>query len=329
MKYDIIKLHFNSPLHLSRGQTDYYDKSETVLHSDTIKSAIFSCAKVIYKDAVDEDFLTSFIISSAFPFVEGEYFFPKPLLDFNPVIKDFAPGPKTHKKLKRIEYLSKDIFEKFINGKLSLINEKQISDNEKYLFSKPENKKQIFKTEVQQRLVMPKGDEKHPKPFYLDRIYFEESAGLYFIIEFNDESIKQKVINSFKLLETQGLGTDRNIGNGHFAFTEEEIELDTPAQSQLVSNLSLYLPTKDEVINSFTVDSRYKLIKRGGYISNPENEDFLTFRKKSIFMLKEGSVFTNIEQKGKVEDLKPDNVAIHPIYRDGTSLFIPINPKIK
>lgn len=327
MDYSIIKLHFTSPLHLSRGQTEFYDKSETVLHSDTIKSAIFSCAKIIYKVEINKDFLSSFSISSAFPFIDNEFFFPKPLLNFNPIIRGIDDGPKTHKKLKKIEYLTKEVFEHFINGNLQEIDKNQISENDKYLFSSENKVKTVYKTQPQQRLVMPIGDEKNPTPYYLDRIYFNNGAGLFFLIIYKDEKTEEKVLNSLKLLETQGLGTDRNVGNGQFKFKQDNISLNLPDEKTLFTNLSLYLPEEKETKSAFDKDSRYKLLKRGGYISNPEDENFLSFRKKSIFMLKEGSVFTSGDLKGKIENLKPDKVDMHPVYRDGTSIFIPINPK--
>lgn len=330
MKYEIIKLHFNSPLHLSRGQTEFYDKSETILHSDTIKSAIFACAKIIYKNKIDKSLISDFNISSAFPFYKDEYFFPKPLMEFEPIIKGVAAGPKTHKKLKKIEYLSKSNFERFINAELKEIDKENISENNKFLFSTKVEKSElnIYKSEVQQRLVMPQNEaEKKPKPFYLDRIYFEEDAGLYFLIEFNNEQVKDIFLNALKLLETQGLGTDRNVGNGHFfsEFKTNAIDLELPSNAELSTNVSVYLPTKEEIDKVLDIDSRYRLIKRGGYISSPENDEFITYRKKSIYMFKEGSVFKHNNQKGKIEDLAPDNVNInHPIYRDGTSIFIPL-----
>ena len=42
-KYQIAKLQFTSPLHLSKGKTTL-DESLDVLHSDTLKSALFVCA---------------------------------------------------------------------------------------------------------------------------------------------------------------------------------------------------------------------------------------------------------------------------------------------
>lgn len=325
MKYEIIKLNFQSPLHLSRGQTDYYDKSETILHSDTLKSAIYSCAKLIYKDKiVGNDFLKTFSISSAFPFIDDEFFFPKPLLNFNPNIIGVDQGPPTHKKLKKIEYLSKIVFEDFVNGRLNELKKRQVSECGKFVFSKTSQNKELFKSEVQQRLVMPNGNDVHPKPFYVDRLYFNKGAGLFFIIKYNEKCEKEMIINSLKLLSSQGIGTDRNVGNGQFDFTDSKIEIDIPIDSDVVTNLSLYLPTQGEIEQCLNHKCRYSLLKRGGYISNPENMDFLTFRKKSIYMFREGSVFPNANQTGKIEDLKPDNVDIHPIYRDGTSVFIPI-----
>ena len=327
IKFDIVKLCFTSPLHLSRGQTDFYDKSETTLHSDTIKSAIFSCAKQLYKDDISKIFFDSFIISSAFPFYKNEYFLPKLLIDFKINIKGIEEGPKKNKKLKKIEYLSIKYFEDVINNTGINVAKEQISENGKFLKAGTDNFT-IFKSEVQQRLVMPKDDETHPKPYYVDRLFFDKNAGLYFLVEFKDNEFKEKIKTSLKLLSSQGFGTDRNVGNGQFDFDlfEKELTIQVPDKPTHRTNLSIYLPDGKEVENELLKNSRYQLQKRGGYISSPENEDFITFRKKSIYMFNEGSVFNNIDIKGKIEDLKPEGIdgLNHPIWRDGTTITIPV-----
>ena len=94
-----------------------------------------------------------------------------------------------------------------------------------------------------------------------------------------------------------------------------------------MTNLSLYCPANDELDDEALNRSSYSLIKRGGYIAGSSQKKFRHFRKKSIFMFQEGSVFpSNIKLKGKVIDLKPDTTPeLHPVYRDGTSIFLPLN----
>ena len=45
MSFDIIRLHFRQPLHLSRGKLNTYESSEHTLHSDTLQAALFVRAR--------------------------------------------------------------------------------------------------------------------------------------------------------------------------------------------------------------------------------------------------------------------------------------------
>ena len=327
LSFDVIKLKFTSPLHLSRGQTEFYDKSETILHSDTIKSALFSCAKILYKDAITKEFLESFSISSAFPFKDKNFFFPKPIGELPLNIKDINGVAKKNKKMKKVEFVSKCFFEKIINADNIIdVSENNFSGNGKFL-SKENQEIIIFKSEVQQRLAMPKSEETNPVPYYVDRLFFQEDSGLYFLVNYKDERMKTIIFDSLKLLSEQGIGTDRNVGNGQFNFEKEkDFEINAPNNADYQINLSLFLPCDNEITDKSMNNSRYQLLKRGGYISSPENLDLLTFRKKSVYMFQEGSVFSNVPLKGKIVDLKPDNVEglNHEIWRDGKAIFIPL-----
>lgn len=74
MKQLIVKLKNLSPLHIGTGRENY-DFSANVLQSDVISSALAS----IYATQIDsngvEKFINSFIVSSAFPFIDDIFFF--------------------------------------------------------------------------------------------------------------------------------------------------------------------------------------------------------------------------------------------------------------
>lgn len=57
---------------------------------------------------------------------------------------------------------------------------------------------------------MSRNGEEDAKPFYMERIFFKDYSGLYFIVH-GDTSI---IENALDLLQTEGIGTDRNVGNG-------------------------------------------------------------------------------------------------------------------
>ncbi len=133
-----------------------------------------------------------------------------------------------------------------------------------------------------------------------------------------------------------GIGTDRTTGHGQFEFDEkkdvEPITLNLPDNATHQLSLSLYCPEQTEI--SAQLDkSYYDLIKRGGFIASPADDNHLTIRKKTVYMFAEGSLFPNVaDRKGKIVDLKPDDVGLqekgqtalqHPIWRDGTGIFLP------
>jgi CRISPR type III-A-associated RAMP protein Csm4 len=116
MLYEVVKLRFNSPLFIARGKPGD-ESSEEIIHSDTLKAAIFSAA-VEAGFSVDKEqtenhcpFLDAFDVSSAFPFIGEEYFFPKPQIGL-PDIADDTPSFNQHKEKKEIRYIGKSYFEK-------------------------------------------------------------------------------------------------------------------------------------------------------------------------------------------------------------------------
>lgn len=340
--YTVIQLkNFKGGLHLARGLTNTYDKTLETLHSDTLKSAIFVCALQLYgPEQIGRSFLEQFRISSAFPFycssTKGRtfYFFPRPemvRLPFNQVDE----GAGKEKKLKKIRFLEKGLFQELLKGESDIdlsaknlygsfatdgaIDFKEILDTE--------GCSAITTTEPYQHVHIPRDYGSDSVPYYVDKIYFHHNAGLFFLLD-AEENVKEMVLAAMKLLADTGIGTDRNIGNGQFEVAYDEMHLDvpTPEKANYQLNLSLYCPEESEVKDSI-MQSFYGLTKRGGYISSPSKPEHQTIRKRSVFMFTEGSLFPYREgRRGKIEDLKPKFATLdHPIWRDGQPIFIPFN----
>lgn len=297
--FDIIKLHFKSPLHLSRGREDY-GVAEKLLHSDTLQSALFVSALQLYGNAsATLDFFTSFQVSSAFPFFKNTYFLPKPQADL-----DLFEGlsDEDRKKAKKISYFTLTDFEKVIGG-AKLHFDKKKAEGAYYT----EDKIKI-QNEVYQHVMIPRLAETDAKPFYMDRMYFGEGTGLYFILKILDSSQKQKIFSALEILAENGLGTDRNVGNGNFEFEliEKGLQFNTPDNSDYQYNLALYCPKDDKELPDLD-KSYYSLLKRGGWIANPADESDASLLKKSIYMFGEGSVFPKLSKglDGKIVELQP------------------------
>lgn len=346
-KFTLIKLtNFKGGLHLSRGRSDSYAESQNLLHSDTLKSAIFVCALSLYgKGEIDKNFLERFSISSAFPFMKKNgkdvFFFPKPNSHLNIELKtksgeNIKGKPKI---LKKLAFLDKPLFEKVINGTpVSLDHEKDIEKG--YAGSKLGNSvSNIYLNDAYQHVSIWRDGKEDSVPYYVDKRYFRPDAGLFFLMKANDETTKKQVFSALRLLADSGLGTDRNNGNGMFKFQGkqgqdviDDFELMVPDDGGHELALSLYLPASQEEMGDLD-NAQYELIKRGGYIANPANTNHLTLRKRSVHMFKEGSIFEKVDNRaGDIVDLKPNNKDLenvnikkvdHPIYRDGRAIFIP------
>lgn len=329
--YKIFKLHFRSPLHLSKGKEDDYGESEQVLHSDTLKSALYVCARKLFGgEAIGDDdtFFKRFRISSAFPFYKSELFFPKPMLRLQPFDTREISEEKQAKSHKKISFLGKQYFEDLIGPNQITIQQAHLVSGGKFVSNHPEvlnlGKEPILISEVQQRVAIPADYSEDPRPYYVDRIFFNEGAGLWFAFE-GDEAIFQTIEKALKLLGDEGIGTDRAVGNGHFEATTDTLTLNVPDQGTHQLLLSLYCPQKSEISKSLLLSSSYGLLKRGGYLASPDKAEHLTLRKKSVYMFTEGSVFeTTVPLTGKIEDLKPTYSGLSQhVWRDGLAFCIP------
>jgi CRISPR type III-A-associated RAMP protein Csm4 len=167
-------LHFNSPLHIGDTRPQEYGNTELFIRSDTLYAAILASWAKVGKP-IPSDGNPGFHISSLFPFttVQGEitHFFPKILKPFNfKGTVDFA------KKLKKLQWLDKDYFEYQIND-ASIENFGDQDQNDiQGIFCSKKQVGEVFKTQVSQRVVIPRireGNE-DPRPFYMERIFFQK-----------------------------------------------------------------------------------------------------------------------------------------------------------
>jgi len=275
-----------------------------------------------------------FTISSLFPFYQKNknsepiYFMPK-------LLKQSLPDKKHQdiaKKIKKVKWLDKEFFQKQISGK-ELFDEEFNPHNLKgeYLTTKNIPDNEFINSQVFPRVTVSRTGKEDAKPFYMERLFFKDYSGMFFIAEGDTELLDIAI----ELLKNEGIGTDRNVGNGFFEFDkkkdiETNIELNLP-ESEYVCNLSMFLPESHEVakelLNSDNV--AYDFQKRGGWITTPP---YGKLRKNNVYMFNEASIFKSktINKKfvkGKIADLTPDVEHVkfeHKIYRNGKSIFIPV-----
>ncbi|MEW6772698.1 MAG: type III-A CRISPR-associated RAMP protein Csm4 [Bacteroidota bacterium] len=327
--YHIVKLHFSSPILFSKGIFDY-TKTTFNLYSDTLKSALF-VENLNLLNAIQDplEFFGKFKISSAFPFYGAHLFFPRPyknlLIQFTENAH-IAEESKIRKKRKKIQWLEKSIFEKEINNQPSQIPLHQLSSDNLFVFNTDSVPPYIIKEEILSRVRYHVLEDN--EPFDVIRYHFHERAGLFTLIECDDTHfLNNYLYPAFELLGINGIGGYKTIGHGTFTPQFSSLTLNLPEQSSHLINLSLFLPQKQELESIFntSLPLYYSLIKRTGYIASTPEFRLKNYRKNAVYMFQNASVFPAQELKGTIVDLTPPHLNTpHPIYRDGTAIFLPI-----
>jgi CRISPR type III-A-associated RAMP protein Csm4 len=332
MKKDflIYKLHFTTPLHLGDARDDYSISLKSVA-SDTMYAALTSSLAKIGK-AIPPNGDLGFTISSLFPFYQKDtksntvLFFPRPYKKININIEDPLVNAKM---IKRIAWLDVDYFNKVINNEDIFLEHASL--NTEYLTDKVIDEKFIM-SDVSPRVKVPRDYSviKDATPFYMDRIYFKDYSGLYFIVS-GDVNLLNTALD---ILQYEGIGTDRNVGNGQFIYDTDHIVIDLPIEkdTQFALSLSMFIPESKKQLKTMLTGENvgYDLARRGGWITTPP---FNTYRKNAIYAFTHGSVFSKkmvntVEIMGKIVDLSPDKEDVvdvgHSIWRNGKSFFVPI-----
>lgn len=321
--YTLIKLKDLSPLHMGTGKENY-DFSASQLHSDTLSAALVAM-KVRYGDTEClKEFLDSFTISSAFPYVGNHYFLPRPLGKLDIKFND-CDEYVSRKKLKSIKYIDHGLWKELISGNQLVVSIQQLKNG--FLLDNCSDFKQPYRSSVHQRVTIPRAEEQDAEPFFFDWTFFHKEAGLYCLTEATGSKLEE-LVRLFQALGEYGIGTDKNVGGGKFSVEIEEFIVDEPMNSNGMMLLSLYIPTEEEIKSSIHLDdSKYELCLRGGYMAGSQENDFWHLRKKSIYMFNVGSIICSSSMlKGKIVDLRPDydDERMHPVYRSGKPFVVPV-----
>ena len=329
--FNIYKLHFTSPLHLGDARDDYGVSLKTIA-SDTMYAALISCLAKL-GEQIPKDGDLGCTISSLFPFYQKDkedknavLFFPKPLKQTLPPSKRVV---EERKKIKKVAWLDASYFTEILQGE-QLFDEQTIRGNaiQGEFMTDAHIDKDFISSQVSPRVTVSRDFSEDAKPFYMDRVAFKGYSGLFFIAD-GDVSLLEKALN---LLQHEGIGTDRNVGNGYFEYSKDKIEIDVPDAADFAMSLSSFVPESKKQLQAMldSDDIAYDFQRRGGWITTPPNN---TLRKNVIYAFTAASVFKcqcdNIETLGRVGiNLKPDLPMVeHPVWRCGRALFLPINVK--
>jgi CRISPR type III-A-associated RAMP protein Csm4/CRISPR type III-A-associated RAMP protein Csm3 len=324
-------LRFTSPLHVGEPRVGLEGCVDTV-SSDTLFSALANAWVTLYgKHSLEElindfkraaegpDDLLPFWISSAFPYLNEQFFFPKPFS--HPGQEEWNEEEGQGKALKDLKFLPADLFHDWIAGHLKANFKEQL---ERELKKQKEEK--LSAKDILPRVRLDRLDLAS-NLYFCGQIYFPEDGGLYFLVQ-GKEAILEKLRKALQLLGELGLGGERALGFGRFKVRAwkkvQEVEtlrfLSSDVGLDAFLTLSLYHPSPQEmsdlIKNRENVLLGYQLIERGGWVDSPELR--FALHKKTCRLFAEGSVFRT-KPRGCLIDVTPEpaNQAPHRVYRYG------------
>ena len=294
----LFKLKFHSALHVDSKGSGEPESIEEFIHSDTLSAALCLAWKALFPKTKPEFFLEPpFVVSSAFPYMGGTLFFPKPQWN---IWKDMDVSYR--KQEKKVHWLSKSLLYDILEGKR--LNFKAIHVLDCGLgVSKDELSQdaELLKTRAwvlseRQRVGVDRlGMQGESALFFFALQFFSRSSGLYFIVDV-PEGEYEKFRAVLNYLGDTGLGADRNSGLGHFKIETEEGFMIEVRHKKGRLNLSLFNPGPDDDIVAITKKSAYEVVTRAGWISNSR------IGRPPVRVFAEGSYFSG-KPKGRVVHL--------------------------
>lgn len=313
MNWYLVKLKFSNLLHIGDDEAGIgVENVQSIIHSDTIFSALVNVASLMDKDFVVFLLKGNFHISSAFPYDEKHYYLPRPL---SPLPMSFG---RYAKEVKKSEFLQEGDFRAWIGNQL---NEGNITG----VISRSQDAERISTGEVRPRNASDR-QTSITVLYHCGGTTFEENSGLYFILETdNDGKGKfQKILMSLKKF---GFGGERSSGYGQFDFEitgpvdfEEGVWRDIKnADGNCFCILSLWYPKKEEQIDI----KAYQTVLRKGWIFSTSSQKQM--KRETFRMFKEGSVFGN-QLEGELVDVTPNKgFDDHKVYRWGKAFSVKMN----
>ena len=247
-------------------------------------------------------------ISSLFPVVpdkEGHrYYLPMPKIDFRVdpnIFNDIEENKRKEqfgllKKIKKIKYVSKEIFEELINNRYYIRNllekldkdtgvwkiEKKIEN--RYLLNKTETAPVIKETEVPRNMLNRYTGRS--EIFYSAASVYE-NCNIFFLAR-GDEHLINIIESAIKFLQDRGFGQDSSTGYGTFKYTKKEkLDIEEPESSCCIT-LSLFYPKEAEISKTkkiYTIREIKGITKDGKHIP-------------AVVFIDEGSYFEKEEVNG-------------------------------
>ena len=317
------------------------ENTETYVPADTLFSAICQTWATFYGTESLTDFLSKynedgtvlpFTLTSAFPFAQDVYHFPKPLTFRG----SEDTSEKGKKEIKRVQFVSDNIFRSIIAGNTSDFADAPFINGEKVWISCEEEARQkaavskrlnvaeeklkdddliIWKPDTRARVTIG-SQNAGSQIWHVETVQFNTDCGLWFAAEFDSDETREKIETLLRVLGDNGIGGERNAGYGMFKFSNENtIDLPTAEAGNPFVTLSPICPKSHEQLSVLlNGDVAYAINPLTGWVSTTGSAS----RRKQVNMFTEGSVLNAGEEQriGSLVDLSPNGYA-HPVYRYG------------
>ena len=306
MDYTVYKLKFPVGVHFGKGSIETSGYS---VCADAFFSAL--CVEAVKEqESLIETLVNSvregkLLISDGLPFIGDEFYLPKPLITIeNKVERGDSVVKKAYKKL---EYIPVECLSDYLKGEMDISD---IAFNER-----------LGMEEIKVSAAIREGED--TLPYRIGTFLFNEGNGLYIVIGYSDDSVKELISRLIEGLSYSGLGGRRSSGLGNFMpikgrMTDEMLRL-LNADTGRYMTISLSLP-KDNEIETVLSDASYQLIKRSGFVSSDRYSDTY-LRKKDLYVTAAGSVYTR-KFDGDIFDVSSGGR--HPVWRYAKPMFIGI-----
>jgi len=312
----------------------------TELRSDTLWGLIITAIARIYPKTVVQEIIDSykgknqsFQISSAFPFRQDaqglkSFFFPKPQLHAEIDLETCQGKQSGLKKLqqmkvfKRVKYVSKNVFQQYLDGGLTDndLFEKAKDNSTGFSFDGIQESTIQHNTIDRQTWTTLEVNEKG-QLYTSEEQFFSEGYGLFFLVR--GEQLDY-VESSLRLLQHTGFGGGISVGKGLFDVKVEDFMLREPETADRFITLSLYSPTTDELRHFEPVKEymSYDLEFRKGNIGRNISQ---RHEKDGVMMFREGSVFPSLTREcyGSLIKVRSRGGDLaHDIYHNGMAFHL-------
>lgn len=303
----LVRLKFKSALRIGGGETTQDDDFQGILHSDTIFSALMNeWVRLFPADDVDKLIADiPFQLSSAFPYYMNEYYLPTPI----------GTGKFYMEKLKDVPFLELYDFLDLAGGNYKGILKKELRNPiDEIMFNHTVPRVTIDRMSASTNIFESSG------------WLFKDGGGLYFLVEINDETFRDKFELCIRLLSHSGLGADRSIGYGLFESEIENIDMGRAwtdlfrkrdGEKTAYCALSLIYPSREEAKAALS----YRVFTRRGWIFSRSST--VQMKRRACKMLAEGSLFHE-PIKGQIADVTPTEFSDHRIYRYGLGMMVEV-----